>query len=76
VSKRVYDEIAATRADVGRISGQLESITTFIGAADKTHADQEGRIRALERWRYSLPAALIAAVATFIASLIRLSGKG
>jgi hypothetical protein len=54
-AREIYDELVAMREE-SRNSGQLlQGVVT-------TLADHETRIRGMERWKYSLPAALVTAV--------------
>jgi len=61
--------IADLNATLGKILGHLETVDTRNRAADMAHADYEQRIRALERWRYALPASLFMALASTAATV-------
>ena len=50
----IYREITAMRADVTRALTRIEVIDSRNIDADRIHADHEGRLRALERFRYTL----------------------
>jgi hypothetical protein len=50
----LYRELIALRADVGRALIAIEVLQVHNTDADKSHADQETRIRLLERFRYTL----------------------
>ena len=50
----LYREIVGLRADVGRALTQIEVLQTRNTEADRIHADQEARLRILERFRYTL----------------------
>lgn len=54
-AREIYDQLIAMREDV-RATGQ-----SLQGVAE-TLADHETRIRAVERWKYSVPTALVTAV--------------
>lgn len=62
--------IADLNATLGKILGHLETVDNRNRAADLTHADFETRIRALERWRYALPASALLALASAAGSVI------
>ena len=57
----LYREVTGMRAEVGAALTRLAVIETRNGLADAAHADQEARIRALERFRYSLLGASVLA---------------
>jgi hypothetical protein len=52
-----------------KLTGHLEAIDNRNRQADLAHADYEARLRALERWRYSLPAAVITAAVSAVVSV-------
>lgn len=54
-AREIYDELVAMRDDVRSSSQHLATV------AD-TLSDHEDRLRGLERWKYSVPAALVTAV--------------
>jgi hypothetical protein len=50
----LYREVTGMRAEVGAALTKLAVIETRNGLSDQAHADQEMRLRALERFRYTL----------------------
>lgn len=44
---------------VTKLVGQQEALHQRNLQADQLHADHEQRLRALERWRYALPASFV-----------------
>ncbi|WP_432118489.1 hypothetical protein [Streptomyces sp. bgisy032] len=54
-AREIYDQLVAMRDEV-RASAQ-----THVSVAEKL-TDHEDRIRGLERWKYSVPTALVTAV--------------
>lgn len=54
-AREIYDELVAMRTDV------RDSLRTH-QVVDKTLTDHEDRLRTLERWKYSIPVALVTAV--------------
>lgn len=58
---------------VTKLVGQQEAINQRNLNADQLHIDHEQRLRALERWRYALPASIVVSlgsIGTAVASLI------
>jgi hypothetical protein len=68
----LYREVTGMRAEVGAALTKLAVIETRNGLSDAAHADQEMRLRALERFRYSLMGAAVLAgtAAGFVSALI------
>lgn len=65
-AREIYDELVAMRDDVRASSQNLATVTD-------TLSDHEARLRSVERWRYSVPTALVTAVlsaATTITTVI------
>lgn len=62
-AREIYDELVAMREEVRTSTQSLQ------GVAD-TLADHEQRIRSVERWKYSIPAALAASVISSGVALI------
>lgn len=67
---RLVDAIQAAERTLERLTGHLDSIDQRNRRADVTLADYENRLRALERWRYALPASLTLSLASVSASVI------
>lgn len=65
-AREIFDEVVAMRADV-RSSLQTHAAT------EKTLTDMETRLRAVERWRYSVPVAVLTAV---ISAVVTIYTKG
>lgn len=61
---RLADAIQAVERTLERLTGHLDAIDQRNLRADGTLADYEARIRALERWRYALPASVVLGVAS------------
>ncbi|MEV0823858.1 hypothetical protein [Nonomuraea rubra] len=57
--KEVYDEMRALVSEVRMLTQELKE-------SRKTDDDHEKRIRALEQWRYALPASLVLAVGSAV----------
>lgn len=54
-AREIYDQLIAMREDVRAAGQSLQGMT-------ETLTDHETRIRAVERWKYSVPTALVTAV--------------
>lgn len=54
-AREIYDEVRATREEVRGSTQALQALA-------ETLSDHETRLRAVERWRYSVPAALVTSV--------------
>ncbi len=52
--KDLLDELKGLRGDLTRVLVHMESVDTRNQGADRVHADHEVRLRALERFRYTL----------------------
>lgn len=57
--RELYDELTVLRTELRDATSALKSL-----------GDHETRIRQLERWKYALPASLIASLASLIAALV------
>ena len=68
---RLADAINAVERTLERLTGHLEAIDSRNTAADKTLADYEGRLRSLERWRYSVPVSALAAIGAAVAAVFQ-----
>lgn len=69
-TKETAKAIADLNATLGKILGHLETVDARNRIADLAHSDYENRIRALERWRYALPASAILALASAAGTVI------
>ncbi|KOG22005.1 hypothetical protein [Streptomyces viridochromogenes] len=54
-AREIYDQLVAMREEVRTSTQSLATMTDRL-------ADHEDRIRAVERWKYSVPTALVTAV--------------
>lgn len=54
---------------VTMLVGHMQAVDTRNALADQLHIDHEARLRALERWRYTLPASVVASVVVGLGSL-------
>lgn len=61
-AREIYDELVAMREDVRTTAQSLATV------AD-TLADHEDRIRSVERWKYSIPTALMTAVVSAVVAI-------
>jgi hypothetical protein len=68
--KDVYNRIGEVGADVSEIRGQLSHISVTTAENTKDIIDHESRIRALEAWRYALPAATVLGAMGVIGSVL------
>jgi hypothetical protein len=70
----LYREIAGMRADVGRALERLAVVEIRNTTADATHMDHEGRLRTLERFRFTLMgvASAVGAISGIVAQVIHL----
>lgn len=50
----LYRELVGMRGDLARVLAHQEAIDLINRSADQIHADHEGRLRILERFRYTL----------------------
>lgn len=66
-TREIYDQIVGLRGDVRSLTESGETVRQI-------QADHEQRLRGIERWKYSLPATVAAAVATGLVVLARASG--
>jgi hypothetical protein len=53
------EKIGDVNLTLTRILGQMDAQQTTNGNVTRELADHEGRLRALERWRYALPTATL-----------------
>ncbi len=56
--KDIYDSVRKIETQMAEILPKMQSIT-----------DHEGRIRTLERWKYTLPSSLVVAVVSIIVAV-------
>jgi len=60
---RLTSALQAVERTLERLTGHLDAIDQRTLSADRTLQDYEVRLRALERWRYALPARALLAMA-------------
>ena len=71
--KDVYDLLNELRNQATQSNTRIEMITARNINADTMHQDHESRLRALEKWRYAIPATAVTAaggVATAITAIL------
>lgn len=61
---------------LARIEGKLDLIVLQVSQVKDISTDHEGRLRVLERWRYSLPLGLGAVGGVSFEVITRLAGGG
>lgn len=66
-SREIYDQIVGLRDDV-------RSLTQHNETTHATLSDHEERIRGIERWKYSIPAALVSSVGAAAVAVAKSSG--
>jgi hypothetical protein len=73
----VWAAIQQTNAAVGQvnvtlatIAGRLDAQDARNGSVERELTDHEGRIRALERWRYALPTATLLGVGSTVLAVL------
>ncbi|MFJ9408585.1 hypothetical protein [Streptomyces sp. NPDC101393] len=66
-AREIYDVVVSLRDDV-------RALTQTNEAVNETLKDHETRIRGLERWRYTLPASLVLAAGSAVATILRAVG--
>lgn len=67
-AREIYDEIVGMRDDVRSLIQANESLV-------RTQEDHEQRLRGIERWKYSVPVAALAAVSSAVVTLAKGTGK-
>jgi hypothetical protein len=66
-SREIYDQIVGLREEV-------RSLTQHNETTHKTLADHEERLRGIERWKYSIPAALASSVGAAAVAVAKSAG--
>lgn len=66
----VRDLILEVRSDVKELNTTVTSLSERAAVGHSVQADQESRIRALERWSWTLPPTVIVAVLSLAATLL------
>lgn len=62
-AKDMYDQLVV-------LSGKVDAMASIVKTAVDGEVDHENRIRSLERWRYSQPASLAAALGALLTTLL------
>ncbi|NYI06077.1 hypothetical protein [Allostreptomyces psammosilenae] len=66
-ARDIYDQVIGLRDDV-------RSLVQSNVEVDSALADHEDRLRAIERWKYSIPAAVVTSLVTAVVTFIRGTG--
>ncbi len=66
-AREIYDQVIGLRDDVRSLVQSSEDV-------EKTLEDHEQRIRGIERWKYSVPAAALSALAGAVVTIFKASG--
>lgn len=67
--REIYDQVVATREEV-------QTLTQVLDTHNEKLTDHEARLRVLERWKYSIPVALVGSGAAAVVTLLRGGGVG
>jgi hypothetical protein len=67
---QLADAINAVERALERLAGHLDAIDQRNAGTDRTLLDYEGRLRALERWRYALPASVLLGLGSTAAAVV------
>lgn len=70
--KDVFNGVNDIREQMGELKGSLGQLASSQGENTKDINDHEQRIRALEAWRYALPASAVLGLLGSIGSLVAL----
>lgn len=65
------NEIAVFRAEV---LGWFSLVNAKLDQTIKTQADQEARLRSVERWKLSIPISMLLAIATIVGAIMSRGG--
>lgn len=68
---RDRSELQAMTGKVGELSAKIDLLLERTNVGREVDQDHELRLRSVERFKYSLPMALIVALATAIATVLR-----
>lgn len=63
-AREIYDQIVGLRDDVRSLTQSNEHVTTTLD-------DHEERLRTVERWKYSVPTAVLTAVLAAVVTLLK-----
>lgn len=67
-AREIYDQIVGLRDDVRSLTQSNEHV-------DRELSDHEDRLRAIERWKYSVPTAAVTAVVSAVVAVAKTTGK-
>jgi hypothetical protein len=68
-AREIYDQVVGLRDDV-------RSLTQTNAQVEEKIDDHEERIRAIERWKYAVPAGLATGVGGAVVAFMKTTGKG
>ena len=66
------DKIGEINVSLTRILGHMDAQLSKNSLTDRELADHEGRLRALERWRYALPTAVLLGFGSAVVAIVDL----
>ncbi|MEU5149745.1 hypothetical protein AB0G42_21510 [Streptomyces yangpuensis] len=67
-AREIYDQVVGLRDDV-------RSLTQTNAQLDEQIDDHEQRLRAIERWKYAVPAGLLTGVSGAVVAFLKTTGK-
>ncbi|MEU3686976.1 hypothetical protein [Streptomyces narbonensis] len=67
-AREIYDQVVGLRDDVRSLTQHNESTA-------ETLDDHEERIRAIERWKYAIPAGLLTGIGGAVTAFMKSTGK-
>ena len=73
--EKLSDSIDQVRLAVERLTGHVDAINQRDSMTDRLLADYEGRLRALERWRYALPTSVILGLGSAVIAIVSVLHK-
>lgn len=68
-AREIYDQVVGLRDDVRSLNQTNEDVK-------ETLDDHEERLRAIERWKYAVPAGLATGVGGAVVAFLKSTGKG
>lgn len=66
-AREIYDQVIGLRDDVRSLVQSSEDV-------EKTLDDHEQRLRGIERWKYSVPAAALTSVVGAVVTIVKTTG--
>ncbi len=73
--EKLSDSIDQVRLAVERLTGHVDAINQRDSMTDRLLADYEGRLRALERWRYALPTSVVLGLGSAVIAIVSVLHK-